>query len=292
MNIIIFGGSGFLGSHTADVLSEAGHEVTVCDIKKSTYLRKDQKMKIADILDVEKVNDTIKGKDIIYNFAATADIEQTRKNPVRTIKNNIIGNTNILESCRINKIKRYVFSSTIYIYNDISSFYGTTKKACELLIENYHREYGVPYTIVRYGSLYGPRAQKWNGVHSLLEQAIQKRKIIFNGTGEEIRELIHVKDAAKLNIELLKKKYENKHLIFTGMEKMRWCELIDIINEMLGNKIDVEYTHKKREGHYEKTPYTFKPETAIKIIANEYHDLGQGLLDCMYEIYGEKKEKY
>ena len=116
MNVIVFGGSGFLGSHTADALSDAGHNVTIFDIVESEYINKNQRMIVGDILDQKVVEKAIKNKDIAYNFAAMADIDEAYKKPLETIEKNIIGNTIILETCRKYKVKRFVFASTIYVY--------------------------------------------------------------------------------------------------------------------------------------------------------------------------------
>lgn len=291
MKILIFGGSGFLGSHTADALSELKHKVTIFDAHKSPYLTNKQEMIVGDIMDKKAVKKAIKNKEIVYNFAAISDIKKANENPIETIEKNIMGNTYILNECKEEKVKRYIFASSVYIYNDISSFYGTTKKCCELLIENYQRAYGTPFTILRYGTLYGTRAQSWNGVYELLHQAITKKKIIFDGSGNEERELINVKDAAQLNAKILEKKYENNHLILTGMQKIKWSSLTKTINEMMGGELEIIFTRKvkNRKNHYEITPYIFKPQTALKITATDYHDLGQGLLECMNEIYLKKK---
>ena len=63
---IVFGGSGFLGSHVSDVLSEEGYEVTIFDLEPSPYLQSGQKMMVGDILDREKVIKAVKGKNIVF----------------------------------------------------------------------------------------------------------------------------------------------------------------------------------------------------------------------------------
>ncbi len=288
MNVVVFGGSGFIGSHTSDVLSERGHNVTIFDTIRSPYLQKNQEMIIGNILDKETVRDVISGNNIVYNFVSVSEINDSNKNPLKSIELNILGNVNVLEGCKKENVERYIFASSVYVYNSMSSFYGTTKKACEMIIENYWKEYHVPYTILRYGSLYGPRAQNWNGIHNVIKQAIKTKKIYFEGTGEETRELIHVKDAAEMNVNILDKKYENTHLVLTGTEKIKWKNLIQTINEIIGGNIEVTYG-MKTDNHYLSTPYEFKPDTAKKMTTPEYYDLGQGLLDCIYEVSERKK---
>jgi len=158
MRALIFGGSGFLGSHVADALTEGGYDVTIFDRNESMYLRGDQKMVVRDILDEESVKQAVSQADYVYNFAGIADIDEASRNPFETIKQNIIGNALVLESCRQAKIKRYVFASSLYVYGKSGSFYRSSKQSCELIIENYNEMYNIPYTILRYGSLYGPES--------------------------------------------------------------------------------------------------------------------------------------
>ena len=138
MKAIVFGGSGFLGSHVADALTSAGYETTVFDVKASPYLQKNQRIITGNILDKEAVSKAIAGCDVVYNFAGMADIQEAHDKPLETVENNIIGNTIILEACRQHRVKRFVFASTVYVYSDAGSFYRSSKQACELIIENYH----------------------------------------------------------------------------------------------------------------------------------------------------------
>ena len=285
--VVVFGGSGFLGSHVADALSEAGYEVVIYDIKQSPYLQKSQKMIVGDIMDEKKVTDAIQGCDIVYNFAGVADIDEASKKPLDTIRANILGNSFILEASKKAKIEKFVFSSSLYVYSKAGSFYRSAKQACELLIENYNEIYGLPYTILRYGSLYGPRADERNFIHKIIKQALADGKIIREGDGEEIREYIHVYDAAKSSVEILSDEFRNQYVIITGNQQMKVKDLLLIIKEMLDNKIEVKYIQSSFTYHYEITPYTFAPKLAKRLINRSYVDLGQGILKCIQSTYKE-----
>jgi len=287
MNVLVFGGAGFLGSHTADALTEEGHKVKIFDIINSPHLQKGQEMTAGNILDKKAVEKAVKGCDVVYNFAGMADIEEAYTKPLETIERNVIGNAIILEACRKNKVKRFVFASTIYVYSDSGSFYRSSKQACELIIENYNEAFGIPYTILRYGSLYGPRAKDNNWIHKILKQALTEGKITRHGDGEEIREYIHVKDAAKLSVKILLKDFENKNVTITGNQPMKIKDLHTMVKEMLGNKIKFEYLPDVSNSHYEITPYNFSPKLARKLVSNEYYDLGQGILECLAEVKEE-----
>ena len=285
--VVVFGGSGFLGSHVADALSEAGYEVVIYDIKQSPYLQKSQKMIVGDIMDEKKVTDAIQGCDIVYNFAGVADIDEASKKPLDTIRANILGNSFILEASKKAKIEKFVFSSSLYVYSKAGSFYRSAKQACELLIENYNEIYGLPYTILRYGSLYGPRADERNFIHKIIKQALADGKIIREGDGEEIREYIHIYDAAKSSVEILSDEFRNQYVIITGNQQMKVKDLLLMIKEMLDNKIEVKYIQSSFTYHYEITPYTFAPKLAKRLINRSYVDLGQGILKCIQSAYKE-----
>ena len=292
MKAIVFGGAGFLGSHVADALTKADYDVIIFDIKKSLYLQKGQKMIVGDILDRAAVEKAVRECDIVYNFAGVADIEEAERKPIETVESNILGNTIILEACRLNKVKRFVFASSLYVYSAVGSFYRSSKQACELLIEDYQKVFDLPYTILRYGSLYGPRADERNYIHKILKQAITEGKITSFGKGEDLREYIHVEDAARCSVEILSKEFENQYVILTGNQPMRRKDLLIMIKEMLGNKIELEFLPTEPNLHYEITPYTFNPKIAKKFVSNYYLDLGQGLLQCLEDVYKKHHPHY
>lgn len=285
MKVIVFGGSGFLGSHVADALTDAGHNVAIYDISPSMYLRSSQNMIVGDILDGPKVDEAIRDADIVYNFAGVADINDASQRPLDSVKYNILGNSIILEACHKAKVKRFVFASSLYVYSKAGSFYRSTKQACELLIENYHEIFGLSYTILRYGSLYGPRADDRNFIYRVIQQALTEGKIEREGDGEEIREYIHVLDAAKGSVDILSKEFANQHVILTGQQQMKIKDLLMMIKEMLENKIKIEFLATNKNHHYEITPYSFAPKIGKRLTGRTYLDLGQGILDCISTIY-------
>ncbi len=287
MKALVFGGAGFVGSHVADALSEEGYVVTVYDRKQSPYIRADQLMVIGDILDERAVQNVTQGMDIVYNFAGVADIDTAAAQPLPVVKNNILGNALILEACRTASVKRFVFASSLYVYGKSGSFYRSAKLACELLIENYNEVYGLPYTILRYGSLYGPRSASTNAVYRFVKQALEKGKIVRYGDGEELREYIHVVDAAKGSVAILSEEFKNQNVILTGQQQVRIRDLLIMINEILGNKIMIEYAQVTESCHYEITPYAFTPRVGKRLLQNTYFDLGQGVLDLIHRMAHE-----
>ena len=285
MKTIIFGGSGFLGSHVADVLTDRGYDVLIFDKVYSPYLKKGQKMILGDILDERAVHAAVQGTDYVYNFSALADIDEAHILPIETVKVNVLGNVNILEASKNAKVKRFVYSSSIYVFGDAGSFYRSSKQSAELFIENYQKIYGLDSTILRYGSLYGPRSNENNWIYRILKQALLEKKITRHGDGEEIREYIHVQDAARLSVDILKDEYRNRRVIITGNDQMKIKDLLTMVREILKNDVKIEYLPAKENEHYTITPYVFNPQLAMKIHGSEYVDMGQGFLNILAEIY-------
>ena len=154
MKIIVTGGSGFLGSHVADELSKRGHDVTIFDKKKSKWIRPDQKMYLGNILNAKDLENVIKGADVVFHFAALADIDEALKKPIETANINISGTVLALECSYKYKIKRFVHASTIYVNSKDGGFYRCSKKAAEDYVEEYYNTFGLDYTVLRFGSLY------------------------------------------------------------------------------------------------------------------------------------------
>lgn len=290
--VVIFGGSGFLGSYVADELSQRGYKVVIADLREPHFSLSANFMK-CDILDSNSVDSVVDGCDVVYNFAGLADINVAINEPYKTMNLNILGNINILEACKKFNIKRFVYASSAYAVSNKGSFYGISKHASEKIIEEYGLRYGLNYTIIRYGSLYGERADSSNYIYSLLKQAIVDKQITLHGDGEETREYIHAVDAARLSVDILESDvFLNEHLILTGMEKLRRKDLFDMINEMLNHTITIEHDNTPMQGHYKITPYSFHPSSAKKLVANPYLDMGQGLVNCIKSIYEEIGRKF
>lgn len=173
------------------------------------------------------------------------------------------------------------------MYSQSGGFYRASKQACELFIENYQKIYGLPFTILRYGSLYGPRADFKNWIYQVIYKAMTSGEITREGDGEEIREYIHVEDAARGSVEILKSEYENQYVILSGHQSIKVKDLLIMIKEMLGNNVTIEYLPPKDNTHYTITPYSFNPKIGKKLVSHYYLDMGQGIMACMEDIYSK-----
>ena len=287
---LVVGGSGFIGSHVADQLSLDGFKVHILDKIESRWINEDQDITVGDLLDQSLIDSLVSKSDLVYHFASIADMEEANSDPVEAVKQNILGTTYLLDACSKANIERFIFASTLYVYSDHGGFYRSTKQASEFLIEDYRRVKGLDYTILRFGSLYGPRANQFNWVHNAIWQALTKGKIERDGDGHEIRDYIHVLDAARASVDILDDKFKNKSVLLTGSPSIKVRDLMTMIKAILGDKISLKFNDDEMKGHYRLTPYAFRPKVAEKYISNVQIDLGQGLLDAIFDVYKSANE--
>jgi UDP-glucose 4-epimerase len=128
-----------------------------------------------------------------------------------------------------------------------------------------------------------------NGVHQLLSQALAERRIDHYGTGDEVREYIHVLDAAAMSVDVLAPEFTNQFIHLTGRERMTTREMLHMIREIMGGDIELSFRGTGFEGHYVQTPYNYTPKLGRRLIKNTYIDLGLGLHDCLQTIDQVKK---
>lgn len=285
--ILVTGSSGFLGSHLADNLTKEGHKVILFDNLPSNYKNKKQIEFVGSILDIEALKKAMKGCDYVYHFAAQSDIDLSTKKIQNTIDINITGTLNVLQLAKINKVKKIIFASTVYVDSNLGSFYKITKHTCEHLLLEFCRLYKLNYTTIRFGSLYGRRSGNNNSLHNMISNVILNKKLIRYGNGEEIREYINVEDAAQTSVKLLNKKYNNNIFILSGQNPIKIKDLIVLIEEIFQKKIKVDYKKFGNTNHYRISPVNYNLNKVKKISLDTYYDLNQGLLDLIYHIENE-----
>lgn len=280
----VIGGSGFLGSHVADELSNAGYRVRIFDRVSSPWRRPDQEMIVGELLDRGALDRATQGAEVVYNFAALADLNRALSEPLETVRINVLGNVGVLEACRRNDVKRFVYASTVYVYSREGGFYRCSKQAAEHYVEEYQRAYGIDYTILRYGSLYGPRADETNGLFRIVRDALATGRISYVGNAESIREYIHVEDAARASVAVLGDEFRNESVVLTGNQPMRVLDLMKMLAEIMGFPDAVDFRDENYPGHYVRTPYAWQPKLGRKYAPPLHVDLGQGLLQLIDEV--------
>ena len=158
-----------------------------------------------------------------------------------------------------------------------------------MLIEEYQNEFSLDYIHVRYGSLYGPRAQEWNGLKKYISEIIKNKQIDFSGNGEEKREYIHVKDAAIMTASLLESDEKNIAVNITGHQVISTLDLFKLIFEVLQLEEKINLSKESNVvSHYKISPYSFQPKESKKLVPKKFIDIGQGVLEIIHEIEDSK----
>ncbi len=277
--ILIIGGSGFIGSHVADEFKKAKKDVTILDKKRPQNILESHKYLNVDIRNISKIKKILKNYNSIYYFADIADINESKKKYMATINHNILTLSNILAECVNSRIKQFVYASSLYVYSESGSFYRASKQCAEILVKEFSKIGKFNFKFLRYGSVYGERAQSWNGISKFINQIKKKGTVIYQGTGKEIRYYIHVKDAAKLTLKAHNDKINEKSVSIFGDKPVTVDQLFDLLFEIFGKKKKVKYLKKTNsDDHYGYSPYRYMPDESIKITSNNSIDLGEGIL--------------
>lgn len=283
-SVLVIGGSGFIGSHLVDELIINNYKVTVLDIKKSKFSNSKANYVISSTENNKKLSSNIKKNKIVYHLAGISDLNKAYKDPIGTAKKNILATVKILDLCAKYKVDKFIFSSSIYVNSSSGGFYKSSKIACESYIEEFSKLYGIKYRILRYGSVYGPRADQSNGIHLIIRDGLRKNKLVYNGSSRSIRKYIHVKDVAKISVKLLSNIYDNKYIDITGDKNLKVKKLLEIISKIM-NIRNIEFSKNTYTGHYIKTPFNRKAAKSISIKHNNKIKIENGIKEILEEFY-------
>ena len=218
--IIVTGGAGFIGSHIVDALIESGHEVHIVDdmsAGKQENINEKATLHIVDIRDREKLFPIFVGVDYVFHEAAVPRVQYSIENPIETHDINVNGLLNVLETSRLNKVKRVIFASSCSVYGDQDTLpivesmkpspispYALHKYIGERYLKLYSEIYSLETVCLRYFNAYGPR-QSVDGSYPLviakfLDLKRQVKPLMIVGTGENTRDYVNVRDIVRANI--------------------------------------------------------------------------------------------
>ena len=275
-NILVTGGSGFIGSHIIETLKDANHKVFNIDRTKSNF---GDIFEDIDINHSSKVEEFLKKNEIeyVYHIAAIANARRSLENVHETMVNNVAGTASILNACANAKIKKVILASTVWVYNaadkknarkengniildeessilpDCGGHFYTTSKLCsEFLCQDFKSLKNLNFTILRYGIPYGPRM--WPGLvlRAFTENALSNKPITINGDGSAKRIFINVKDLAKGHLLALDPKADNQIYNLEGDKDVTIKELADLVSLNIKN-VKVEYIIDKTRAGELKT---------------------------------------
>ena len=243
-NVLVTGGSGFIGSHIVDALVKKKYNVTVVDLNSPK--RKDVKFVKGSILNKKLFTFLLKKNKLIFHLAAVSDINKVKNIPVATISTNVLGTAHLIEASRKAKVKRFVFASTYYSYGNAGNLYTTSKIASELIIENYNLLFGLKYTILRYPTAYGPRNRNVDAISIFVDRAIKNKNLIIHGNGKQKRNYLYVEDLGEGSTIALNKKLVNKTVILASKNNVKIIDLAKKIIKLTKSKSKIILNNKKK----------------------------------------------
>src|SRR5689334_3752007 len=210
--VLVTGGSGFIGSHVVDSLLDAGHRVVNYDLRPSPYhANGDIETAIGDLEDTEALAAALRGCDAAIHLAAYADVGIVIEDPAGAERANSGGTLSVLEACRAAGVKRVVYGSTIWVYNECDDdpvteesalnlpkhLYTASKLAGEMYCTSYAELYELEPTILRFGIPYGPRARPATVIAIFIDKALRGEPLTLAGDGMQTRRFVYVKDLAE-----------------------------------------------------------------------------------------------
>lgn len=266
MKILVTGGAGFIGSHVVDAYINAGHDVVVIDdlsTGKESNVNKNAVFYKADITDAEALKNIFAKEkpEIVNHHAAHVDVQKSMEDPTHEILTNQIGTINLLNCAIEHRIKKIIFASSAAVYGNESVFsqentickpislYGFSKLSCEEYIKYYNRRYKLPFTILRYPNVYGPRNKSGEKgvIQIFFKKMISNEETTIFGSGKQTRDFIFVKDVVEANKIPVSSKGENMILNISTGKQIEIETIYEMIKKITGYKKSAK-KEKERQG--------------------------------------------
>ncbi len=273
MNLLVTGGSGFIGSNFIRHMLEKYPGYRIINFDKLTYAGNPDNLKDiennpnysfvrGDICDMEVVNEVMQHVDHVVHFAAESHVDRSIEDGSVFVKTNVLGTYSLLESVLKHGINRFVHVSTDEVYGSItegsfketdmlvpSSPYSSSKAGSDLLAQSYYITHNLPVIITRCTNNYGPYQYPEKLIPLFVTNLLENKKVPVYGTGQNIRDWIYVLDHCKaVDFVLHNGNVGEIYNIGGGSEKTN-LEISEMIIEIVGSdKSMIEYV-KDRPGH-------------------------------------------
>lgn len=265
MKVLVTGGAGFIGSHVVDKLIEADIEPRIFDLAPSQYHSPDEvETFTGDLIDRTEIAAAMEGCEMVIHLAAVADVNEVATDPAYAEIVNSRGTFNVLEAARSAGVKRVVYGSTIWVYNGQegladedsniglpSHLYTATKLAGEMYCKSYAEQYGLDFTILRFGIPFGPRARQAAVVPAFVKRALSGEPLTVAGDGSQSRRFVYVEDLAEGVVLGLRPEAANRVYNLCGEQTVTVLEIASVVSELIG---DVDILHvERRAGDFSGT---------------------------------------
>lgn len=303
MNILVTGGAGFIGFHTAKKLLSKNHKVIIVDNFNNYYdpkikynrikqIKANKNLKIykTDISDFKKISKIFQENKIdkICHLAAQAGVRYSIENPFIYEESNLKGFINILECAVKFKIKNIVFASSSSIYGDNKmkktgfseqdktdcpiSLYGATKKSDELIAYSYHKMHKINFIGLRFFTVYGPWGRPDMALFKFTKNILKNKPIDVYNNGKMQRDFTYIDDIVDGIVKCLNKNFKFEIFNLGNSRTIQLKYFIKIIEKELNKKAKIKYLPMQM-GDVTKTfanitkakrMLNFKPKTNIE----------------------------
>ena len=279
MKLIVTGGAGFIGGNfihymlkkypdyriiCLDCLTYAGNMETLAPVIANPNFRFCK----VDITDRNTVNKIFEKEhpDIVVNFAAESHVDRSIETPDVFLKTNILGTQVMMDACRKYGIQRYHQVSTDEVYGDLpldrpdlffteetplhaSSPYSASKASADLLVQAYHRTFGLPATISRCSNNYGPYHFPEKLIPLMIVNALNDKPLPVYGNGENIRDWLYVEDHCRALDLIIHKGTVGEIYNIGGHNEMKNIDIVKIICKELEKPESLITFVADRKGH-------------------------------------------
>lgn len=289
--LIITGGLGFIGKNFYKFTKNLWDEIIIID--KSTYaadiaffddvLRKQDKIIIGDICDLEFLNSVIQSNSTIIHLAAESHVDKSFTSSIIFTKNNALGTHTLLESCRLKNIDKIIIISTDEVYGSTKKFtneesllkpsnpYSGSKAAADLISQTYFNTYKLPLIIVRPNNIYGPRQYAEKIIPATINAVHGGEKLKIHGNGNTQRFFLHVNDLSNALILLFNNFVPGEIYNVNGSTKIRIIDLIKFVGNYKGLKLE-EFSTYVDDRPFNDQVYSLKGSKIKKLGWNEEVD--------------------
>lgn len=263
MKVLVTGGGGFIGSHLAEALLAAGHDVRVLD-DFSTGKRENLKafsgrLEIVegDVRDSAAAAAAVRGREAVFHLAALPSVPRSFRDPFSSFAVNAGGAVKVLEAARRAGVRRFVYSSSSSVYGDVAaeaksedleprplSPYAVSKLSGESMCRLYRRVYGMETVSLRYFNVFGPRQDPRSEYAAVIPRFIRdalggSRPTVY-GDGRQTRDFTYVANVVRANLLALAAGPAAEGEVFNVAcgEEMELLDLVEALGELTGKKLE------------------------------------------------------